>query len=132
MILQAFPKEVKVEEVRAGRSRGYFIGGEPHGNSLTLSGEPRHLLAAAKAIPANMMGRTSLRVAFPTKQSFVKIFSVAQKFGVDFEMNSIYLLKNLPKIIRALQFFIGVSDEAFISWDVPREMVELVTPCDPF
>jgi hypothetical protein len=130
--VQSFPKEVKVEEVRARRSYGYFIGGEPHGNSLTLTGEPRHLLAAAKAIPVDLIGRTSFRVAFPSRQTFIKIFSVAQKFGVDFEMNSIYLLKTLPKIIYALQFFIGVSDAPFIPWNVPREMIELVTPCDPF
>lgn len=114
------------------RGGGYFIGGQPHGNSLTLTGEPRHLLAAAKAIPPDLMGWTSLRIAFPSKKTFIKIFAVAQKFGVDLEMNCIYLLKNLPKIIRALQFFIDVSDAAFIPWDVPREIIELVAPCDPF
>lgn len=131
-VVQSFPKEVKVEEVRAGRFRTYFIGGEPHGNSLILTGEPRHLLAAAKSIPSDLIGRTSFRVAFPSKQTFIKIFSIAQKLGVDFEMNCIYLLKNLPKIIRALQFIINISNAAFIPWDVPREMIELVAPCDPF
>jgi hypothetical protein len=129
LVGQSFPKELKVEQCRGS---GYFIGGESHSNSFTLSGEPRHLLAAAKAIPETFIGRTSLQIRFPSKRTFVKIFSVAQRFGVDLEMNCIYLLKNMPKIIRALAFYIDTTDTPFVPWDVPREIVELVEPCDPF
>lgn len=118
-----------MEEVRGA---GYFIGGESHCNAITMTGEPRHLLAAAKSLPKNMVGRTSFRVAFPSKKTFIKLYSIAQTFGIDLEMNVIYLLKNLSKIIRALQFFLDLSDAAFVPWDVPREIVELVAPCDPF
>ncbi|KAH9575332.1 hypothetical protein CY35_01G106300 [Sphagnum magellanicum] len=128
-IKKSFPKELHIQETR---SMDFYIGGETHGNAITLSGRPHLILQAAKSIPKDMVGRTSLRFQSPSKTTFVKVFSVTQSFGVDLEKNALYLVKNMKKLKLALEYFTDLSDTAFIPWNVPREITELVVPSKPF
>jgi hypothetical protein len=110
----------------------YYIGGETHGHSFTITGEPRLILEAMKCIPKDMVGRMSLRFRSPCKTTFINVFSVTRTLGVELEKDTIYLLKNYKKLKLALEYFTRYSDTAFIPWNVPREFTELVVPSKPF
>lgn len=128
--MQAFPKEKLCIESNQGMS--FYIGGETHGNSITITGNPLLILEAIKCIPKDMVGRTALRFRAPTKKTFLKVFSVTTTIGMDIEKDQIFLLKNYKKIKLALEYLVSLSDTAFIPLDVPREFIELVVPSKPF
>ncbi|KAG0557729.1 hypothetical protein KC19_11G152800 [Ceratodon purpureus] len=129
-IKKTFPKEKLLIESNRGMS--YYIGGETHGNSVTFTGHPLYILEAIKCIPLHLVGRVALRFRAPCHKTFLKIFSVSRTIGFDIEKDQIFLLKNFKKIKLALEYFVGLSDKAFIPWDVPREFTELVVPSKPF
>jgi hypothetical protein len=90
------------------------------------------ILESVKCIPVDLVGRVALRFRAPCKKTFLKVFSISRTIGIDIEKEQIFLLKNFKKIKLALEYFIGLSDKAFIPWDVPREFTELVVPSKPF
>ena len=110
----------------------YYIGGETHGNSVTFIGNPLLILEAVKCVPKDMVGRVALRLRAPSKDTFLKVFSISRTIGIDIEKDQIFLLKNFKKLKLALEYFIGLSETAFIPWNVPREFTELVVPSKPF
>lgn len=118
--------------VSTARNMTYYIGGETHGHSLTITGDPRRILQAMKAIPKDMQGRTSLQFRAPSRTTFIKVFSVTRTLGIDLEKDTLYLLKNLKKLKLALEYLTDWSETAFIPWNVPREFTELVVPSKPF
>lgn len=128
--MQAFPTgELLIE---SNRGMSFYIGGETHGNSLTLTGNPLLILEAIKVVPRDMVARMALRFRAPTKKTFIKVFSIARTIGIDIEKDQIFLLKNYKKLKLALEYFVLLSETAYIPLDVPREFVELVTPSKPF
>jgi hypothetical protein len=129
-LAQAFTKDKLCIESNQGMT--YYIGGETHGNSLTLTGSPLLILEALKGIPRDMVARMALRFRAPTKNTFLKVFSVTRKIGIDIEKDQIFLLKNYKKLKLALEYYVGVSNTAYIPLDVPREFIELVVLSKPF
>lgn len=110
----------------------FYIGGETHGNSLTLTGNPLLILEAIKIIPRDMVARMALRFRAPTKKTFLRVFSVTRTIGIDIEKDQIFLLKNYKKLKLALEYFVNLSNTALIPLKIPREFIELVVPSKPF
>lgn len=110
----------------------YYIGGETHGNSITVTGHPLLILEAIKCIPKDMVARVALRFRAPSKETFLKAFSISRTLGIDIEKDQLFLLKNFKKLKLVLEYFVGLSETAFIPWNVPREFTELVVPSKPF
>jgi len=102
----------------------YYIGGETHGNSLTVIGSPLLILEAIKCIPRDMVAQMALGIRAPTKNTFSKVFSATRTIGIDIEKDQIFLLKNYKKLKLALEYYVGLSNTAFIPLDVPREFIE--------
>ncbi|CAM6098686.1 unnamed protein product [Calypogeia fissa] len=119
-------------EIVAGRGAGYYLGGETHGNNITLTGHPLHLLRACKSLPRHLVGRTVLRVAHPSEKTFVRLFMSTNRFGVDLECGVMYFLKPLIQIQKILEYWHDLDTHANYAVTHPREIVELVEPHDPF
>jgi hypothetical protein len=127
-LVMAFPEL----DIVAGRGAGYFLGGESHGNNITMTGHPLYLLRACKSLPRHLIGRTVLRVSHPSEKTFVKLWSSTNRFGVDFECGVLYFLKPLIQIQKILEYWHDLDMHASYPVTHPREMVELVEPHDPF
>ncbi|EFJ08902.1 hypothetical protein SELMODRAFT_428427 [Selaginella moellendorffii] len=121
--------ELKVKEERGS---GYYIRGPSYCFSLLLQGEPSMILVGAKAIPHDMIGRAALRIRNPSERTFARFLPAMRSFGVDFEANTLYIIKPLHSIIRILEFVAGVSREAFTPLEFERHVVEVVEATDPF
>ncbi|KAL2628705.1 hypothetical protein R1flu_013391 [Riccia fluitans] len=132
VLFGALTKTFPELEIKAARGAGYYMGGETHGNSITLTGDPRFLLQACKSCPRHLIGRTVLRVASPSERTFVKLWASTNRFGVDLDTNVLYFLKPLIQIQKILEYWHELDLEAKFDVQMSREMVELVEPHDPF
>jgi len=86
------------------------------------------ILEAIKCIPEDMVARMALLVQAPTKSTFCKVFSVTKTIGIDIENYQVFILKSHKNLKLALEYFVELSNSAFIPLDVPREFIELVVP----
>lgn len=115
------------------RGSGYFIGGFNFGNNITLYGDPIKLLEAVKAIPRDMIGRAALRIDFPSEKTFITYMSATTTVGVQTEATSrLFFVKPLETLISILEYATGMNENAYVSWEEPRTMVELVKAVEPF
>ncbi|BBN08069.1 hypothetical protein MPTK1_4g08600 [Marchantia polymorpha subsp. ruderalis] len=132
VLYDALKKTFPELDIKASRGAGYYMGGETHGNSITLTGQPIFLLQACMACPRHMIGRTVLRVSSPSERTFLKLWTSTNRFGVDLETNVLYFLKPIIQIQKMLEFWFGLDTNACFDVLTSREMVELVEPHDPF
>ena len=133
ILVQSLKKEIKQAlTVREERGSGPYVKGPSYCTSLVVEGDPLKLLLAAKAMPYDMVGRSSLKIRAPNLKTFGKLFHANHTFGVDLQRRSVVLVKPLYMLIKVLEFITNLNDDAYEDPDTERTYIELIEPTKVF